>query len=60
MSQFNVIKICIIFTKQYANSCHNHMDYKPGDTGMYPGDMKQGAKISWPKGIEIIQNLLFV
>ena len=36
------------------------MDYKPGDTGMYPGDMKQGAKISWPKGIEIIQNLLFV
>ena len=36
------------------------MDYKPGDTGTYPGDMKQGAKISWPKAIEIIQNLLFV
>ena len=37
MNQFNVIKIYIIFTQQSAKSILVPIDYKPGDTGTYPG-----------------------
>ena len=38
MNQFNIIKIYTIFTQQQdANSIQVLIDYKPGDTGTYPG-----------------------
>ena len=38
MNQFNVIKIYTIFTQQQdTNSTQVPLDYKPGDTGTYPG-----------------------
>ena len=38
MNQFNVIKIYKIFTQQQdTNSIQVLIDYKPGDTGTYPG-----------------------
>ena len=38
MNQFNIIKIYIIFTQQQStNSIPVPIDYKPGDTGIYPG-----------------------
>ena len=38
MKQFNVIKIYTIFTQQQdTNSTQVPKDYKPGDTGIYPG-----------------------
>ena len=52
MNQFNVIKIYIIFTQQQdTNSILVPIDYKPGDISR---DIKQDAKISWSKDIEII------
>ena len=53
MRQFNIIKIYIIFTPQQGTKpIQIPIDYKPGDTGTW----FQGAKTSWCKGIEIIQN----
>ena len=58
VNQFNIIKIYTIFTKQQdTNSIQVLIDYKPGDSGTYPGDIKQDAKISWSKAIEITQSL---
>ena len=58
MNQCNTIKIYTIFTQQQdTNSIQVPIDYKPGNTRTYHGDIKQGTKISWSKGIEIIQNL---
>ena len=38
MNQFNIIKIYIIFTQQQeTNSIQAPIDFKPGDTGTYPG-----------------------
>ena len=38
MKQFNIIKIYTIFTQQQdTNSIQVPIDYKPGDTGTYPG-----------------------
>ena len=38
MRQFNIIKIYIIFTQQQdTNRIQVPIDYKPGDTGTYPG-----------------------
>ena len=38
MNQFNIIKIYTIFTQQQdTNSIQVLIDYKPGDTGTYPG-----------------------
>ena len=38
MNQFNMIKIYTIFTQQQdTNSIQVPIDYKPGDTGTYPG-----------------------
>ena len=38
MNQFNIIKIYTIFTQQQdTNSIQVPIDYKPGDTGTYPG-----------------------
>ena len=37
MRQFNIIKIYTIFTQQQGtNSTPVPIDYKPGDTGIYP------------------------
>ena len=37
-SQFNIIKFYIIFTQQQdTNSIQVPIDYKPDDTGTYPG-----------------------
>ena len=58
MNQIIIIKIYTIFTQQQdTNSIQIAIDYKPRDMGIYPGDIKQGTKMSWSKGIEIIQNL---
>ena len=58
MNQFNIIKISTIFTQQQdTNSIQVLLGYKLGDTGTYPGTLKNGTKISWSKGIEIIQSL---
>ena len=58
MNQFNIIKMYTTFTQQQdTNSIQIAIDYKPRDMGIYPGDIKQGTKMSWSKGIEIIQNL---
>ena len=52
MNQFNKIKIYTIFTQQQnTNSVQVPVDCKLEDTGI-----KQGAKLSLSKGIEIIQN----
>ena len=38
MKQFNIIKIYTIFTQQQdTNSIQVPLDYRPGDTGTYPG-----------------------
>ena len=38
MNQFNIIKIYTVFTQQQdTNSIQVSLDYKPGDTGAYPG-----------------------
>ena len=38
MNQFKVIKIYVIFTQQQdTNSIQVPIEYKPGDTGPYPG-----------------------
>ena len=38
MTLFNTIKIYTIFTQQYnTDSIQIPIDYKPGDTGTYPG-----------------------
>ena len=52
-----MIKICTIFTRQDTNSVQVPIDYKPGNTETKTRDLKQGAKISWSIGIEIIQSL---
>ena len=58
VNQFNMIKIYIIFTQQQdTNSIQVPIDYKPGNTRTYHGDIKQGTKISWSKGIEVTQSL---
>ena len=58
MNQFNIIKMYTTFTQQQdTNSIQIAIDYKPRDMGIYPGDIKQGTKMSWSKGTEIIQNL---
>ena len=37
MNQFNITKIYTIFTQeQDTNSIQVPIDYKPGDTGIYP------------------------
>ena len=54
MNQLNIIKI---YTTIDTNSVKVPIDYKLGDTGMYPRDVKQGTKMSWSKGIEIMQSL---
>ena len=57
MNQFNIIKIYTIFTQQQdTNSVQVPIDYKP-ETLEHIWDIKQGAKISWSRGIEIIQSL---
>ena len=57
MNQFNIIKIYTIFTQQQdTNSVQVPIDYKP-ETLEHIWDIKQGAKISWSKVIEIIQSL---
>ena len=58
MNQFNIIKIYTIFTQQQdTKSAQVPIYYKP-ETLEHIWDIKQGAKISWPKVIEIIQSLL--
>ena len=58
MNQFDIIKIYTIFTQQQdTNSVQVPIDYKP-ETLEHIWDIKQGAKISWSKVIEIIQSLL--
>ena len=58
MNQFNRIKIYTIFTQQQdTNSIQVPIDYKPGNTRTYHGDIKQGTKISCSKAIEIKQKL---
>ena len=38
MNQFNIIKMYTMFTQQQGtNSIQVPKDYKPGDTGTYPG-----------------------
>ena len=37
MNQFNILKMYKIFTHQDTNSTQVPIDYKPGDTGTYPG-----------------------
>ena len=38
MHQFKIIKVYTIFTpQQVTNSMQIPLDYKPGDTGTYPG-----------------------
>ena len=38
MNQFNIIKMYTVFTQQQGtNSIQVPKDYKPGDTGTYPG-----------------------
>ena len=57
MNQFNIIEIYTIFTQhQDTNSIQVPIDYKE-DTNI-SRDMKQGAKILWSKGIEIIESVL--
>ena len=49
MNQFNIIKIYMIVTQQQdTNSIQVSIDCKLGDISR---DIKQGAKISWSKGI---------
>ena len=44
-NQFNRIKIYTIFTQQQdTNSIQVPIDYKPGNTRTYHGDIKQGTK----------------
>ena len=38
VNQLNIIKIYTIFTEQHStNSIQDPTDYKPGNTGIYPG-----------------------
>ena len=54
-----MIKIYTIFTQQDTNSVQVPIDYKPGNTGTKTRNLiKQGAKISWSTGIEIIESVL--
>ena len=58
MNKFSTIKMYTIYTQQQdTNSIQGPIDYTQGDIGTYPGTIRQGAKISWSKGIEIIQSL---
>ena len=56
---FNINKIYTVFTQQQdTNSLQVPIDCKLEDNGT-SRDKKQGVKMSWSKGIEIIQSLFF-
>ena len=63
VNQFNIIKIYPVFTQQQDTNCIQvPRDYKPGNTGTYPGAKRckifqNGATKSWSKGMEIIQSV---
>ena len=58
MSQFNIIKLYTILTQQQdTNSIQVPIDYKPVQWNI-SRNIKQGVKVSWSKGIKIIQSLL--
>ena len=55
MNQFNIIKIYYIFTQwQDTNSIQILIEMRHFNI---PRDIKQGAKMSWSKCIDIIQSL---
>ena len=56
MNQFNIIKIYYIFTQwQDTNSIQILIEMRHFNI---PRDIKQGAKMSWSKGTEIIDVVL--
>ena len=58
MSQFNIIKLYTIFTQQQdTNSIQVPIDYNPVQLNI-SRNIKQGVKVSWSKGIKIIQSIL--
>ena len=59
MNRFNITKIYTIFTQQQdTNSIQVPMDnYKTLEHIQGCKNVKQHAKVSWPKGTEIIQSL---
>ena len=56
MNQFNMIKICTTFIQHQDTNSSSHRLYTRRHWNI-SRDIKQGAKISWSKGIKIIQSL---